>query len=176
MAFTSVASFTTTFFVARISVPLAVSATRVYPSAGVASIVSSVPYATALRSSAPVALSVPSPSFVRLTAKVFLAKVAFTSVASFTITFFVARISVPLAVSATSVYPSAGVASIVSSVPYSTALRLSAPVALSVPSPSCVSVTPKVFFAKVAFTSMASFTTTLRVASISVPLAVSAIR
>ena len=142
-AFTSVASFTTTFWVAKISVSLAVRVVSSYPSAGVATIVSSVPYATALRSSAPVAASVPSPSLVSVTAKVFFAKVAFTSVAFFTTTFFVASMSVSFAVRVVSSYPSAGVATIVSSVPYATALRSSAPVAASVPSPSLVSVTAK---------------------------------
>ena len=49
--------------------------------------------------------------------------------------------SSPLAVRAVNSYPSAGVATIVSSVPLGTAVRLSAPVTVRVPSPSLESVT-----------------------------------
>ena len=53
-----------------------------------------------MRLLAPVAVIVPSPSLVRVTAKLFFVKVALTSVAPWTVTFLVARISVPLAVRA----------------------------------------------------------------------------
>ena len=55
-----------------------------------------------MRLLAPVAVIVPSPSLVRETAKLFLAKVALTVRLSVTTIFFVAVISVPLAVMDTS--------------------------------------------------------------------------
>ena len=55
-----------------------------------------------MRLLAPVAEIVPSPSLVRETAKTFFAKVALTVRLPSTTIFFVARMSVPLAVSAVS--------------------------------------------------------------------------
>ena len=55
-----------------------------------------------MRSFAPVAVSVPSPSFVSVTAKVFLVKVALTLEASLTVNCLESRISLPLAVRAVS--------------------------------------------------------------------------
>ena len=55
-----------------------------------------------MRLLAPVAEIVPSPSLVRETAKLFFVKVALTVRLSLTTIFFVARMSVPLAVRAVS--------------------------------------------------------------------------
>ena len=65
-------------------------------------IVNSVPYATELRSLAPVAVIVPSPSLVRETAKLFFVKVALTIILSVTTTFLEAVMSAPPAVMDTS--------------------------------------------------------------------------
>ena len=55
-----------------------------------------------MRLLAPVAVIVPSPTLSKVTAKFFFVKVALTVILSLTTIFFVARISVPLAVRAVS--------------------------------------------------------------------------